>query len=948
MFVQAMRLIISNPFKVKVQLIATLVLALLAARAVGAESTEETIHFDIPAQRADRALTEFAQQAGLSVLFPFDRVTGVTANRLLGAYSAADGLRRLLDGTGLTGLLDKGGGLSVEVIDATGRGPEMNENRGVFAALLAALAAGGVPEHVAGQEEEGLLEEIVVTARKREESLQDVPVSISVIDSGLIAEAGIRDSYDLYENTPGISWEESLDRQGSRPTVRGVQTTAQNATRQKVSAFMDGFPVLGQQGGLQFVGVERVEVLRGPQSAAFGRSTFAGAINFVTRDPGEEFAGDLKLTATDLGRREFQVSVDGPINDAVGYTVDINLDRFDGPDEWVSSEGRRLGGRATDYVTAKLTFAPNERFDGFIRLLSTDISDGPPIQYFMTRAERDACSNFSIGRGRAANKYIRGEFDCVIAVPVGGYPQNLNPENDYRPGTPTHDLVQSYAALDAFSNLERDRVQARFNFNTQDHGTLELLASYSEDALARWYDGDASDAMAVVSMGRVLGVRNSYNTNGFDETYMEARWVSPEDRRLYWLVGASVYDYDSLSHVWTQWAGVVLGLEDEANRGNPFRAFLVNSDTVTNTGVFASLSYDVTDRTTVSLEGRFQRDEVTAIETFTRDSFVNTTDSFQPRVALAHSFSDRVSGYVQLSSGTNPANVNLGFVNPNIVASLRAAGAAGAVAFDETTFLRFDEEQLTNFEVGLKGTFFDNRLNLAAALYSMDWEDMILAYAFNWDGAWNDGSHSRGRIFRGNETGARTFINAGDGDLSGLEIEASYRFNAFWSMRAAIAMAKAEFARFCDAAAVTGLGLTPTDSIETGALTDCINVAGNDLVGQPDESLVLSPTFRSGTLPNSNWNWTARLDIRYASEEYVDAVNIMQLPATTIVNGSINFRNDAWTIRLYGNNLTDDKTPRRVGYPNDNAIGLAGPGRRNFRIQPRIPREIGLTLSFAF
>lgn len=945
-----MRLIDWRSVRKNTPLAAAFVLMVSALARASAQVAEELIRFEIPEQRADRALTDFAQQAGVSVLFPFDRVVEATANELVGEYIVTAGLQRLLAGTGLVGMVDTAGSISIEIIEDSTEEAEMIENRGFLAALFAALATGGVAGNVAGQElvSELTLEEIVVTARKRAESFQDVPVSISVIDSGLIEEAGIRNAYDLFENTPGITWKETLDRQGSRPTVRGVQTTAQNATRQKVSSFVDGFPLVGQQGGLQFVGIEQVEILRGPQSAAFGRATFAGAINYITRDPGEQFEGDIKLTASDLGRAEMQVALGGPISGAVGYTVDMNLDRFEGPEHWVSSEGRRLGGRETNYITGKVTFRPSDRVDGSVRLIYMEINDSPPIEYFMSRAERDSCSNITIGRGPSAKRYVQGEFNCEIAVPSGGYPQNYHPEEDYRSGTPPYYLVQANSVLDGFSNLDRSRIQANLNYNAVNGGALELLASYSQDALARWYDGDAGDAMAVISMGRILGIRNAYNSNDLDEYYMEARWVSPEDQPLRWLVGTSLYDYDSLSHVWFTYAGAVLGLEDEANRGMPFRPNLINSDVVTNTGIFASINYDLTDRTMISLEARYQRDDVRAVETVTGDAFANTTESFQPRAALAHAFSDQVTGYVQLASGTNPANVNLGFVDPDKIASLRAANAAGAIAFDETTFLRYDEEQLTNLEAGLKGTFFNNRVNLAAALYKMDWQDMILAYGLNWDGAWNDGSFSRGRIFRGGDVQARTYLNAGDGDLTGLELEGRFLITQRFSVRAALTVATARFAKFCDPWSVTTLGMPPTDTIESGAITDCVDVAGNDLENQPDETLVLSPTFRSRAAPRSGWAWSARMDLRYASETFRDTVNIMQLPATTILNASLNFINSGWSIRLYGNNLTDIDTPRRVSYAGDSRIRVSGPGRENFRIQPRIPREIGLTASYSF
>ena len=135
------------------------------------------------------------------------------------------------------------------------------------------------------------LEEIVVTARKREESLQEVPVSISVLGENLIADANILSQNDLFELVPGIYYDEGPDRNAAFPSVRGVQSNEIATNRTKVTAFIDGMPILGSQGALGFGNVAQVEVYRGPQSAAFGRSTFGGAINYVTRDPGEEFDG---------------------------------------------------------------------------------------------------------------------------------------------------------------------------------------------------------------------------------------------------------------------------------------------------------------------------------------------------------------------------------------------------------------------------------------------------------------------------------------------------------------------------------------------------------------------------------------------------------------------------------------------------------------------------------
>ena len=107
-----------------------------------------------------------------------------------------------------------------------------------------------------------LLEEIVVTARRREENLADIPVSITAITANELEEGNILDMFDLFDSTPGIEWQQAQDRQGSRPSMRGVNTFAQAPSRQKISSFLDGLPISGQQGGVQFYGVDRVEIAR--------------------------------------------------------------------------------------------------------------------------------------------------------------------------------------------------------------------------------------------------------------------------------------------------------------------------------------------------------------------------------------------------------------------------------------------------------------------------------------------------------------------------------------------------------------------------------------------------------------------------------------------------------------------------------------------------------------
>lgn len=818
---------------------------------------------------------------------------------------------------------------------------------GSLAIVMLFFATSLVSQPAVAQESQSTLalEEIVVTARKREELLKDVPVSISVLSKSALRDAGVESQFDLFELTPGVTFDQVQDRQASRPSVRGVQSQAQNPVRQKVTSFLDGVPVLGQTGSLQFVGVDQVSILRGPQSAAFGRATFAGAINYVSSDPGDTWTGEVDFQTTDLDRNRVSFSVGGPITENFGVLIDGNFDEFEGPDEWVSTDNVQLGGTSTDYLSAKFVFEWGDSSSAKFRYTRLETDDEPQIAYFIDQSSQAACSNLTLPNGEA---YLDGEFGCGLPGLAGGIPLNHQPELDFTPGTPEFFLVQSFGVVTPGSGVERDRFQLNLDFGLSNGSAIEVLASRSEDELLRWFDADASDATAVVAnmmgMLSVTGVNSMANPNTIEESYAEVRWVSPSDGNLRMVFGASWFDYDSLTNIFNQYAGVILGLEDEANGGNAFQPINILSDSSTNTGVFANFTYDFNEKTTGSVELRYQEDDIINLNNVTGESFQNVTESWQPRISLNHKLNDDWSVYGQIASGTNAAGVNIPFTLDGVRASLSAAQAAGAVQFDDQTFLNFEEEKLTSFEVGIKGATADRRVRLAASVYVMEWEDMIQPLNLAWDGAWNDGSFDpNGTVFLMSDTMARTFLNTGTGDLIGLEVEGSYAATDKISLRGGVSIARAEFDESCDPLAVSNLGFTPTDTIAGGSPTNCVNVSGNDIPGQPDLTGSLSATYADSL--TGDWDWAARLDYRYQSSEYVDAVNILELPAFSTINASVSFSNPMFDIRLYVNNLTDEDTPQTLEFVADNNR----PGSPdNFLLRPRLPREIGLRVNVGF
>jgi iron complex outermembrane receptor protein len=804
-----------------------------------------------------------------------------------------------------------------------------------------------------------LLEEIVVTARRREESLKDVPVAISVLDGGFLQDANILDSYDLYAETPGIQYEESRDRQGTSPSIRGVNTTSQNVLNQKMGFFVDGAPIVGNLATYGLSELERIEVLRGPQSSAFGRSTFSGAINFVTRDPGNEFNTKLKVTQSNQNRSILGAHLDGPITDTLGFTLDIVRDRFDGPDEWVGSDGYRLGFQNSDLISGKLKFTPSDFFDMEITASYSEHNDGTSNEGYPSKATRDACVNTTLPNG---DPYLDGVFDCRADI----FPlqRNHNLTGYFTEGSDDYWTAMSLSILDPILDGERSRIQGQFNFNMDSGSVLQLITSYHDEYYVRHHDADMTSTLPKVKKGKIgMGqVNNMGREAERDETYLDVRWLSPDDSSFRWLVGLSQFGFTHEDATYNQLLTRLrpdLEIEKHANDGVPYSPARRMFQITTNTGLYGNITYDLSDQTTVSLEARFQRDEIITKEVVAGTLINQVTDSFQPRLAINHAMNDDWSLFGQLSQGTNPATSTPQFADLLIIASLQGAQDAGFVSYNADTWVSTKEEKLSNIEFGIKGNGLDGRLQLAASIYAMDWTNMILGQDFDWAGAvaddvtgcagipncWNDGTYHPDGVTIFEETDAMAAINRGNGDLRGIEVEANWLATDNLSLRGTLSLMDNTYSKNCDQEPVEDFGYTPTLTVaDDGVNADCFDITGNRIENSANKMFTLAATYREELI--NGWDWMARVSMRHQGDQYMDVVNLCQMPAWTTLTGTMSFSNDNWEVILFGNNFSNEDAPLQLTCANRDR-SLSNP-QGNFRVKPRIPREIGLRLNYSF
>ena len=193
----------------------------------------------------------------------------------------------------------------------------------------------------------------------------------------------------------------------------------------------------------------------------------------------------------------------------------------------------------------------------------------------------------------------------------------------------------------------------------------------------------------------------------------------PANDRFNWLVGASIYDYDYTNTVFANFStGAVMDFFAEK---------------ATNKGVFFNLGFDVTDRLTVSAEGRYQSDKISGVypANVARGapadiSGTQTTNSFQPRVALSYEFADRNNFYVQIARGTNPAGFNVNALDPTLNATATSQG------LDLSSFTSYTEETMWNYEAGIKGSLNGGTLRYSAAVYYIDLKGYVQPVTLNW------------------------------------------------------------------------------------------------------------------------------------------------------------------------------------------------------------------------
>jgi iron complex outermembrane receptor protein len=715
-----------------------------------------------------------------------------------------------------------------------------------IAAALSAIALDGFAQ--------ATLEEVVVTAQHRAENLQDVPIAITAIGSEELRAADISDLNAISLRTPGFSMG-TFNPAQPQLFIRGVGSNADGASEeQSVVVFLDGV-YLGRTAGQAFdlFDLERIEVLRGPQGTLYGKNAAGGALNIVTQKPTEEFEGAVEVSGGDLGFFSTRAKVSGALGDNLAGKLSVSYKERDG------------------YIDSAVA----ENLDNFNAYDSTGLR-GQLLSRPSDSLELLLTADYSQDNRVSPGRNVGTEF-LQAAIVAGG---------PFSPG-----FYQNMLTTEPRSDIETWGLSLQADWDLGS-GTLTSITAYRET------DADVLDiAFGVAYEFLGLGSLDNAFVETGEQFTQELRYAVDLNDTMFLQTGVyylneQVERDESLQIL----CGLLCGLPPT----NPINLPTGRADQTNETnsyGAFAQIMWSINERLDLTLGGRYTYEEKEASNIGSPDGAfailepydVQMSDSwnaFTPKVAINYVVTDDLTAYATVSTG------------------FKSGGYQGLAPTGVAASTPFNEETVTNFEIGLKGTALDNTLRFSAAAFNMAYDDLqVLVLTVQDNGL----------------PGPQLTANAGEAEIQGIELEAQWLIGEYLQLLGTYAYLDTEY--------------TELD-------TNLAQFEGNALRNAPENAYSLSAIV---DVPVGSGSINARADYTFKDDAFQDIPNAPE--AAMFSYDVLNLRlayapaNQRWEVAGWLKNALDEE------YLLHNSV--LNPGLAQLPL-PAAPRTWGITATYNF
>ncbi|HEY5806508.1 MAG TPA: TonB-dependent receptor plug domain-containing protein, partial [Povalibacter sp.] len=394
--------------------------------------------------------------------------------------------------------------------------------RAVTATLMFATVAAlpATAQTTANPQEGRTIESIIVTAQKREQSLQDVPIVVTAVSEQLLKDTGVKDIKDLTILTPGLLVTSTSNEAVTTARIRGIGTVGDNAgLESSVGVVIDG--VYRPRNGVGFGDLgelERIEVLKGPQGTLFGKNTSAGVINVVSKKPSFTFGSDIELTAGNFGALEGAASITGPLSETLAGRLYVAARERDGYMDVDVGPGPRTeeedGDRSFYTARGQMLFKPSDSLD--IRVVGD-----------YTKREENCC---------AAPQAVLTPVAAVVAVLNA-----IQPGSVTNPADPFGRVAHSNRGTAQDVTDEGASVEINWDLNALGGATLTSVTAWRDWETVNGQDADFT------TVDILYRDPDGDFANAFEQISEELRIAGDTDH-LSWLVGAFYAGEDLDSH----------------------------------------------------------------------------------------------------------------------------------------------------------------------------------------------------------------------------------------------------------------------------------------------------------------------------------------------------------------------------------------------------------------